>query len=117
MANYARTSMLINKRRFSENILIDSFGGGNRSKRSRGIAVRACVELYGLVQFFPNLLEFEVIEVVPLKPEETLHHYLRRHFEKVSKGNERRLAEQEVPKADVVPDTRSSGGNGSSNNN
>jgi hypothetical protein len=68
-----------------------------------------------LVQFFPNLLEFEVIEVVPVKTEETLHHYLRRHFEKLSKGNERRLAEQEAPKADVVPDT--SGGNGSSNNN
>jgi hypothetical protein len=58
----------------------------------------------------PIFLEFEVFEVVPVKPEETLHNYLRRHFEKVSKVNARRLAEQEAPEADAVPDTRSSGG-------
>ena len=61
-----------------------------------------------------NLLEFEVFEVVPVKTEETFHNYLRRHFERISKGNARRLAEQEAPKADVVPDTRSSDGSGSS---
>lgn len=32
--------------------------------------------------------------MVPLKPEETLHNYLRRYFEKVSKGNARQFAEQ-----------------------
>ena len=61
-----------------------------------------------------DLLESEVIEMVPLKPEETLHNYLRRHFEKVSKGKARQFAEQrEVPKVDVVPDSRSSDGSGS----
>ena len=41
--------------------------------------------------------------MIPLKPEETLHNYLRRHFEKVSKGKARQFAEQrEVPKVDVV---------------
>ena len=66
----------------------------------------------------PNLLESEVIEMIPLKPEETLHNYLRRHFEKVSKGNARQFAEQrEVPKVDVVPDTRSSDGAEASNHN
>jgi hypothetical protein len=50
-----------------------------------------------------------VIEIVPLKPEETLHNYLRRHFEKVSKTKARLFAEQrEVPEVDVVPATRSS---------
>jgi hypothetical protein len=49
--------------------------------------------------------------MVPLKVEETLHDYLRRHFEKVSEGNARQFAEQnEVPKADVVPDMSSSDG-------
>ena len=57
------------------------------------------------------------MEVVPLKTEETLHHYLRRHFEKISNGNARRLAEQDVPKSELVPDAHSSGGNGSSENN
>ena len=32
--------------------------------------------------------------MVPLKAEETLHDYLRRHFEKISKGNARQFAEQ-----------------------
>jgi hypothetical protein len=32
--------------------------------------------------------------MVPLKSEETLHNYLRRHFEKVSKGIAREFAEQ-----------------------
>jgi hypothetical protein len=52
--------------------------------------------------------------MIPLKSEETLHNYLRRHFEKVSKGKARQFAEQrEVPKVDVVPDSRSSDGSGS----
>ena len=41
--------------------------------------------------------------MVPLKAEETLHDYLRRHFEKISKGNARQFAEQNaVTKVDVV---------------
>jgi hypothetical protein len=51
---------------------------------------------------FPGL---DVIEMAPLKAEETLHNYLRRHFEKVSKDNARHFAEQKaVTKVDVVPD-------------
>jgi hypothetical protein len=43
--------------------------------------------------------------MVPLKFEETLHDYLRRHFEKVSKGNARQFAQQkEVTKVDHAPD-------------
>ena len=43
--------------------------------------------------------------MAPLKAEETLHKYLRRHFEKVSKDNARQFAEQKaVTKVDVVPD-------------
>jgi hypothetical protein len=46
--------------------------------------------------------------MVPLNPEETLHDYLRRHFEKVSKGKARQFAEKrDVPQVDVVPDTGS----------
>jgi hypothetical protein len=56
-------------------------------------------------------LESEVIKIVPLKPEETLHNYLRRHFEKVSKRKARQFAEQgELPKVEVVPGARSSNG-------
>jgi hypothetical protein len=39
MVNYARTRMLINKRRFSKNLLIDSFGGGTLSTGTKRIAV------------------------------------------------------------------------------
>ena len=43
--------------------------------------------------------------MVPLKAEETLHDYLRRHFEKISKGNARQFAEQkEVTKVGHIPD-------------
>ena len=43
----------------------------------------------------------------PLKKEETLHNYLRRHFERISKNKARQLAEQTAAaKADVIPDTR-----------
>jgi hypothetical protein len=57
---------------------------------------------------FPGL---DVIEMVPPNAEETLHNYLRRHFEKVSKDNARQFAEQKaVTKVDVVPDMPSSEG-------
>jgi hypothetical protein len=50
--------------------------------------------------------EIRGIEMTLLKPEETLHVYLRRHFERVSKGMARQFAEKrDVPKVDVV-DTR-----------
>ena len=43
-----------------------------------------------------------------LKPEETLHIYLRRHFEKVSKSMARQFSEKrDVPRVAVI-DTRSS---------
>jgi hypothetical protein len=59
----------------------------------------------------PNLLQSEVIEMVPLKAEETFHNYLRRHFEKISKSMARQFAEQrEIPERDDVPDRRFSGG-------
>ncbi len=49
--------------------------------------------------------------MTPLTAEETLHNYLRRHFEKVSRDNARQFAEQnEDPKVDVVPDLPSSDG-------
>jgi hypothetical protein len=45
------------------------------------------------------------MEMVPTKTEETLHIYLRRHFEKVSKGTARKFAEQKEA-VNVVPDAR-----------
>ncbi len=45
--------------------------------------------------------------MVPPKTEETLHIYLRRHFEKISKGMARQFAEQrEAAKENVVQDAR-----------
>jgi hypothetical protein len=45
-----------------------------------------------------------VIEMVVIKTEETLHNYLRRHFEKISEGKARQFAEQgEGLKKAVVP--------------
>jgi hypothetical protein len=42
--------------------------------------------------------------MVPLRLEETLHDYLRRHFEKIAKGNARQFAGQNaVIKVNVVP--------------
>jgi hypothetical protein len=42
--------------------------------------------------------------MAPLKAEETLHDYLRRYFERISKGNARQFAEQNtVTNVDVVP--------------
>ncbi len=45
--------------------------------------------------------------MVQIAMEETLHNYLRRHFERISKNKARQLAEQTAAaKADVIPDTR-----------
>jgi hypothetical protein len=46
--------------------------------------------------------------MVPPKTEETLHIYIRRHFERVSKGTARQFVEpREVTKVSVVvPDAR-----------
>ncbi len=44
--------------------------------------------------------------MVTPKTEETLHIYLRRHFEKVSKGTARKFAEKEAAELNVVPDPR-----------
>jgi hypothetical protein len=49
--------------------------------------------------------------MTPLTAEETLHNYLRRHFEKVSRDNARQFAEQNgLTKIDVVPDMPPSDG-------
>jgi hypothetical protein len=53
-----------------------------------------------------------VIEMVVVKTEETLHNYLRRHFEKISEGKARQFAEQrERLKKGVVSVPLSSDGN------
>ena len=98
MASCARTSMLMNKRRFSKNIRIDFFGGGTRSEGTRRIAVSA---KSGSLFRKPRLIEMDL-----LKKEETLHNYLRRHFERISEKKARQLAEQDgVLKDDVALDT------------
>jgi hypothetical protein len=53
-----------------------------------------------------------VIEMVVIKTEETLHNYLRRHFEKISEGKARQFAEQGKisKKVVVVPVPRPSDG-------
>jgi hypothetical protein len=67
-------------------------------KATRRIAVRT----YWLSS--PQSLGSEVIEMAPLKFEETLHDYLRRHFEKISQGNAQQFAEQNtVTRVDVPP--------------
>jgi hypothetical protein len=49
--------------------------------------------------------------MAPLAPEETLHNYLTRYFEKISKGKIRQFAEQkDVSSIEVVPARRPSGG-------
>ena len=54
----------------------------------------------------PKSLRLEVVEMAPLKAEETLHDYPRRYFEKASKDNARQFAEQKtITKAGVVPYT------------
>jgi len=57
-----------------------------------------------------------VIEMVAIKTEETLHNYLRRHFEKISEGQARQFAEQgERPKKGVVSVPRSYDGSSQRN--
>jgi len=57
-----------------------------------------------------------VIEMVVVKTEETLHNYLRRHFEKISEGKARQFAEQgERREKGVVSVPRSSDGNSQRN--
>jgi hypothetical protein len=57
-----------------------------------------------------------VIEMVVVKTEETLHNYLRRHFEKISEGKARQFAEQREPlKKGVVSVPRPSDGNSQRN--
>jgi len=47
------------------------------------------------------------MEMVQIETAETLHNYLRRHFERISKNKARQLAEQTAAvEADVNPDTR-----------
>jgi hypothetical protein len=79
----------------------------------KGNSENRCSYLHRLLigSTLPNLLESEVLEMVPLKPEETLHNYLRRHFERISKCKARQFAEQrEISEVDVVSTTRSSDG-------
>jgi hypothetical protein len=55
------------------------------------------------LSFFRKL---RLMEMDPLKKEETLHNYLRRHFERISEKKARQLAEQDVVlKDDVALDT------------
>lgn len=45
--------------------------------------------------------------MVQFKSEETLHNYLRRHFERISTNKARQLAEQTVAlEANAIPGTR-----------
>ncbi|HET6219444.1 MAG TPA: hypothetical protein VFE27_20645 [Acidobacteriaceae bacterium] len=61
-----------------------------------------------------NFLKSEVIKMAEFKPEETLHNYLRRYFEKISKGMTNQFAEQrELSRMQVIPNTRPSAGDGS----
>jgi hypothetical protein len=47
--------------------------------------------------------EIRGIEMTLLKPEETIHVYLRRHFERVSQGMARQFVEKrDVPAVEVV---------------
>jgi hypothetical protein len=49
-----------------------------------------------------------VIDMAVIKTEETLHSYLRRHFEKISEGKARQFVEQGKGLKKVVPVPRSS---------
>ena len=106
--------MLINKRRFFKNTFIDSFRGkgldeGNEKNRCSYLD-RALLSGSAV----PNLLTSEVIKMALSKPEETLHNYLRRYFEKISKSMTSQFAEQrELSRMQVIPSTRSSAGDGS----
>jgi hypothetical protein len=61
-----------------------------------------------------NFPRSEVVKMAESKPEETLHNYLRRYFERVSKGMTNQFTEQREPsRMQVIPNTRSSAGDGS----
>jgi hypothetical protein len=52
-----------------------------------------------------RLLETKVIQMFSIKPE-TLHEYLRRHFDKISRVQARQFVELgELPEVEVVPKT------------
>ena len=60
----------------------------------------------------PRLLETKVIEMFSIKPE-TLHEYLRRHFENISRVKARQFVEEgELPEVKVVLKTKSLGSTG-----
>ena len=104
--------MLINKRRFSTNTFIDSFGEGldERNAENRCSYLHRTLLLGSALH---NLVKPKVIEMAQLTPEETLHDNLRRYFDKVSKAKTRQFAEQrEVSNIEVIPNTRSSIGSG-----
>jgi hypothetical protein len=48
-----------------------------------------------------------MIEMVSIKPEETLHEYLRRHFEKISRVKARKFVEQKELPDSAAPSTKS----------
>jgi hypothetical protein len=61
-----------------------------------------------------NSQKLEVIEMAAVKPEETLHDYLRRYFEKIAKSMTRQFAEQgEFSRVEVIPNAPSSVESGS----
>ena len=103
--------MLINKRRFSESPFIDFFRGNeldesNEENRCSFLQRALLIDLA-----LPKFLGLDVIKMAPLKDEETLHNYLRRHFEKISKENARQFAEPKAGiKVHVVPAMPSSAG-------
>lgn len=105
--------MLINKRRFFKNTFIDSFGGRDSMKANEE---NRCSYLQSFMfgSALSNFLKSEVIKMAESKPEETLHNYLRRYFEKISRGMTNQSAEQrELSRMQVIPNTRSSAGDGS----
>jgi hypothetical protein len=92
MANHARNSKLVNKRRFTRILQLVPSGDGSNLKAGR-IAVR-------------TLKPHRIIEMVSIKPEETLHEYLRRHFEKISRVKARQFVEQKELPEGAAPNTK-----------
>jgi hypothetical protein len=90
--------MLNNKRRLSAHYS-SILSGEGFDERERGESLLyTCINWFVLV--LPNSLNLRS-KMVPVKPVETLHGHLRRHFEKVSKRKARQFAEQtEAPKVD-----------------
>jgi hypothetical protein len=93
MANYARNSKLTNKRRFTRILQLVPSGDGFNLE-ARRIAVRTSTLTW-------------MIEMVSIKPEETLHEYLRRHFEKISRVKARKFVEQKELPDSAAPSTKS----------